>query len=1367
MSYARSQPEPAESLAGGGTRPPVMISGRAESILQSITDGYHVTDAEGRLTEINAAARALFLEHGIDPDSLIGKRLFREVFADAGETEAARAFEKTLNQRMPTTAESFYARWQRWHLVRYFPTPDGGVAAFFTDITERKLLVAAGDTFRQLVEHAPFGVYVVDADFRLVQVSEGAQKVFQNVHPLLGRDFEEVMRLLWNEPFVSDAVALFRHTLKTGEPYHSARTVERRHDIEAVEAYDWKLERVIMPDGTFGVICHFYDLSEKQAAVVRATFLSLLSQKLATVSDPEEIQTIAMREVGELMEVHRCYFLEVADEGDQVAVISEWRRDGVDLVGSYRTRDFGEDEWWQAAAQRPLGIDDVRNHPWTQAYAERYPPLKVAAYALAPFLHEGRWVASIGVSTSKPHAWTEAELSLLDNVIARVWPLVERARAESARRESEVRLQQALDAAQMGTFIWDVTEDRAEPDERFLALFGLPAKGHINHATALAGLIHPEDVERYAAAVAKAVDPKGTGMLRVEARVVLPDGNIRWLAITGQTTFGEGPGGKIRMAGAGLNITEGKNAEEKLRQSEEHFRAFITASSDSVYRMSADWSVMHHLQGQEFISSAEVSSSVWMEKYIHPDDRLFVRQTIQKAVKTETAFEMEYRVLRRDGSLSWTFSRAIPIRNKEGQITEWLGAASDISERKAAELALRESEARFRNMANNAPVMVWITEADGSCTFLSQSWYDFTGQTPATGLGFGWVDAVHPDDQKHAHDEFIKANELHGPYRTEYRLRRTNGEYGWALDTATPRFDGHGNYLGYIGSVIDITERKLTEEALRTSEGRKTALVELSDHLRELENPADMAFVAGELLGRTLKVSRCGYGVIHLAEETIVIERDWNQPGVQSLAGTLHFRDYGSYIENLKRGEPVIISDTRKDPRTAAGSAALEAISARAFVNLPVTEHGNFVALLYLNHAHTRDWPEDEVLFIREVAERTRVAMERRRNEQALHASMEEAALGHRKAEAASRAKDDFLAALSHELRTPLNPVLMVASELVNDPAIPDRIRTDLRMIQRNIGLEARLIDDLLDLTRISRGMLQIHLETVDTHSLLHHAEEIIRADMAGRKLDFRLHLEAAHSFVQADPTRLQQVFWNLLKNAVKFTPDRGSIRVRTSNPNPGRLKIAVEDTGRGIQPEILERIFDAFDQGDLGGRHAFGGLGLGLSISKALVRLHGGCLKASSEGKDKGAVFTVEMATVAPNPGLPALPSEPVTSSTERSLRLLVVEDDKTSLNVLTHLLRRRGHSVSPASSVAEALELAGKETFDLVISDLGLPDGTGLELMRAIKRHHGWPGIALSGFGMDTDLRDSYAAGFSTHLVKPVSSGDLTRAIASAVIP
>lgn len=390
---------------------------------------------------------------------------------------------------------------------------------------------------------------------------------------------------------------------------------------------------------------------------------------------------------------------------------------------------------------------------------------------------------------------------------------------------------------------------------------------------------------------------------------------------------------------------------------------------------------------------------------------------------------------------------------------------------------------------------------------------------------------------------------------------------------------------------------------------------------------------------------------------------------------------------------------------------------------------------------------------------------EMRAIETALRASTEAAQRARAQAEAASRAKDDFLAALSHELRTPLTPVLMCAAVLEKDPTLAGDVREQFAMMRRNVELEARLIDDLLDLTRISHGKLLIHPVPTDAHEVLAQTAEIVHGQTPVGEVITEFVLEAREHWVMADAARLQQVFWNLLKNALKFTPAGGRLTVRSSNPAPGRLDITFTDTGIGIAPGALERIFSAFDQGELDGRHRFGGLGLGLSISRAIVDLHGGELHATSEGPGHGAAFTVSMEAVAapaqsepPSAGAPASPG---------SLRLLVVDDHEPTLKVLVRLLERDGHRAHPAASVREALALADAHECDALISDIGLPDGTGFDLMREIKRRKGWPGIALSGYGMDADLRASRDAGFSAHLVKPIELARLREALASIEQP
>jgi len=353
--------------------------------------------------------------------------------------------------------------------------------------------------------------------------------------------------------------------------------------------------------------------------------------------------------------------------------------------------------------------------------------------------------------------------------------------------------------------------------------------------------------------------------------------------------------------------------------------------------------------------------------------------------------------------------------------------------------------------------------------------------------------------------------------------------------------------------------------------------------------------------------------------------------------------------------------------------------------------------------------------------------------------------------ERANLAKDSFLAMLSHELRTPLTPVLTSVLALEQAENLPEEVRESLQMIRRNVELEARLIDDLLDLTRISKGKVQLSLEIVDAHLLLRNALEICQADIDHKNLSLQTDFAADNVRLEADPARVQQIFWNLIKNAVKFTPEGGRLQIRTRNTD-GELCVDISDSGMGIDAETLPKIFNAFEQGE---RTRLGGLGLGLAISKALVETHHGKLTAESAGQNQGATFTA-IFPVASSDASARTASIPSSPGARKSMRILLVEDHEDTNRSLTHLLRRRGYEVQAARSVESALKLAANERFDVLVSDIGLPDGSGIDLMQKLKNDHPIFGIALTGFGMEEDLRRSRDVGFNHHLIKPV---DLNR--------
>ena len=366
--------------------------------------------------------------------------------------------------------------------------------------------------------------------------------------------------------------------------------------------------------------------------------------------------------------------------------------------------------------------------------------------------------------------------------------------------------------------------------------------------------------------------------------------------------------------------------------------------------------------------------------------------------------------------------------------------------------------------------------------------------------------------------------------------------------------------------------------------------------------------------------------------------------------------------------------------------------------------------------------------------------------------------------QAANRTKDHFLAMLSHELRTPLTPVISALDSLETEASQTQDTKASLAMIRRNIELETQLIDDLLDFTRIARDKMQLRFAPIDAHQAVSNVVEICRAEARSKKLNVHLNLRANTYHVTADTAKFQQIIWNLLKNAIKFTPEGGDITISSDNPSETVFTVSVGDNGIGIEPEVMQRIFDPFEQGNRSFEHRFGGLGLGLAISKSLAEAHDGTLTAQSDGSNRGSTFTLSMQTL-PQGEAVGVASETVTHSARQGLKILLVDDHQDTCAALEKLLARRGHLVAVSHDVRSAMDAAVRNKFDLLISDIALPDGTGMDLMMQMRAIANVPGIAISGFGNNGDIERSLQAGFSEHLIKPIKLDNLEAAIERAL--
>ncbi|MEH2132671.1 MAG: ATP-binding protein [Nostoc sp.] len=646
---------------------------------------------------------------------------------------------------------------------------------------------------------------------------------------------------------------------------------------------------------------------------------------------------------------------------------------------------------------------------------------------------------------------------------------------------------------------------------------------------------------------------------------------------------------------------EAMEREQELRIEAEiakaHLETVLAGIQDQFYVLDREWRytfVNQQVAAVVGIQKEDLLGRIIWEVFPDVVNSEFYTQIHRaNAQQTVVQFEYFYPTWQR-----WFENRVYPFAEGVSIFT------TEISDRKQAEKALRESEEKFRNMADNAPFMVWVTNADSYCTYLSQSWYNFTGQSEETGLGFGWLNTVHPEDRNDVRNVFLEATKSYSAFRLEYRLQRKDGEYRFCLDAANPWFGVDGQFKGYIGSVIDITERKVAE-----------------------------------------------------AERHRLLE-----------------------LEQAARTE----------------------------------------------------------------------------------------------AERANRIKDEFLAVLSHELRSPLNPILGWARLLQTREFDAAALKKAIATIERNAKLQAQLIEDLLDVSRILQGKLNLKMFPVNLVFVIEGGLETVRLAAEAKNIQIQTMLDASFGQVLGDSGRLQQVFWNLLSNAVKFTPEGGKIDIQLERVDT-QAQITVSDTGKGISPDFLPYVFEYFRQADGTTTRKFGGLGLGLAIVRHLLELHGGTISAESLGEGQGAIFRVRLPLIKKDLtrkqdiNIAALnPS----SATEilAGIQILVVDDDDDTREFHTFVLEQAGARVIAVASAKEALQVLIESEPDILLSDIGMPEIDGYMLMRQVKALQAKqvkqiPAIALTAYAGEINQQQALESGFQKHLSKPVEPEELVKAIATII--
>ena len=1079
------------------------------------------------------------------------------------------------------------------------------VAIVFTDITERKraeaLLQASHDTFRHLVEHSPFGVYTVDADFRLAQVSAGAQKIFANIHPLIGRDFAAILRLLWTEPFASEALAHFRHTLETGEPYHSPSTIERRHDINAVESYDWKLERLTLLDGRYGVVCHFYDLSERQhyEAALRAS-----EERFHNMADNAPVMIWVTDPTGACTYLSRSWY---------------------DLTG--QTEETGLGFGWLSRVH-PDDFELVQQLFLTANQRQE-------AFALEYRLQrqDGEYIWAIDAASP----WFGGE-GQFKGYIGSVLDISERKQAEQTLRQREERYRTLFESIDEGFCVVELLFDQNHTPIDYRVLEVNPTfEQQTGLHQAVGKTARQLNIEEHWIEIYGQVALTGEPVRFENGSEILN----RWFDVYACCT-GEPEARKVAIVFK--DISDRKQAEELLRRAAEvdAFRVSLTDAlrllADPVEIQAAASRVLGEYLGANRVAYFEVRGADYVVErdYVNGAEALAGSYPIDSfGSKLLTAYRRGRAVfaseVATDANLSpdqrsayaaiqigayigiplvkggeFVAGLAVHTSGSRDWTPEEMSLAEEVAERTwaaveraRAEAALSESENRLRLALKSAELGTWdfnpltgVLQWDDQCKAMF-------GLPPASAINYDrFLAGLHPEDRERT-DQVVQSAlnpESNGEYEIEYRtIGIEDGVERWIAAKGKAFFNPAGIAVRFIGTVLNITEQKRAE-----------------------------------------------------AEREQLLQRE--------------------------------------------------------------------------------------------------------------QAAREEA-------ERANRIKDEFLAVLSHELRSPLNPILGWSKLLQNSKLDAAKTQQALKTIERNAQLQAELIEDLLDVSRILQGKLNLNVSSINLVFIIRAAMETVRLAAEAKSIKVEASFEPGVVLVSGDATRLQQVVWNFLSNAVKFTPTGGQVSIRLECLD-SYAQITVSDTGQGIEPDFLPHVFDYFRQADGTTTRKFGGLGLGLAIVRHLVELHGGTVQAASPGAGKGATFMVRLPLLSLPTIAPPKHQLSALASDLHGIQVLVVDDEPDSREFVAFVLEQAGATVLTATNTADVLTLLMQATPNVLLSDIGMPEMDGYTLMRqvrALPTEQGGqvPAIALTAYAGEIDRQQALAAGFQRHLTKPIEPEALVSAI------
>ncbi|MEP7211834.1 MAG: PAS domain S-box protein [Acidobacteriota bacterium] len=1398
---------------------------------------------------------------------------------------------------------------EQWFDLQIEPRRDDegniiGIGGTALNITEqRKLqqaLAESEERFRALMEQAPFSIQLFDPAGNTVSVNQAWQELW-------GAKLHEIPEYnVRRDPQLAEkGIAPFIERAFAGEPVDiPAINYSPEESIPGVstnaEPERW-VSAVAYPlkaaDGTIEEVALVHqDITARKIAeeALRANqerqlvLLRLLKAQRET-TDPASIMTFAAEAVGVHIKANRVGFFEMADD-DTLAFGESWT-DGVlePLTGLFPAIGIGSKYLTEVRNGRTLGIADAAADPLTSDSV--FGEIGARALIGAPIIRNGRWRAGLYVNHSTVREWTSEEVAFVRDVANQTWDAVERARAQIELAEAKTRLETTLAASEIGTWTWDIKNDRVTADENLARLFSLePGDASGSSMETFVRSVFEADRPKLESAIADAMQDED-GFFETDYRLVDEDGSIRWVTARGRVEK-DAASEPIRLPGVIIDITDRKEAEmimQRYRLLSEHARDVIWLlrpdgeivevnqaavasygytreemigmnvfemrhpstrhTLDAQLRSAANGSVNFEtihvkkdgtafpveitangswIGGEHFLMSIvrDVSERKKAEMVLRESEERFAKAfnasplvvtitSLRTGKLTEinqtfvdvTGYSREEAIGRSTDELNlWdtsvdrtveldTLQREGSIRNREYTFrlkngTELIGLLSaemleiggepsaltviqDVTERKRSEETLRRSERRLQQMADAMPQVVWVADPDGTVTYYNHRVEKFLGIKQTAQGNWDWSPGVHADDARATGEAWDAAVRRGTDYSVEHRLTMADGGFRWHLSRAIPIKDTDGRILQWYGTATDIHEIREAQEAVVAAErqaaeeyqGLLARIVPLAETLGRARDLTSIYRKVGEFIRSSMQCSAffvSFYDAPTRMRKAAYVWSDEGEVDISKLPPIELTDDGGPNSKAVYGKRSVIVNDYMDVMKTRTHLVLNEnGINPMSSVAVPILVMdrviGTFEVQAYDNFA----FAHEHVVALEMAASLAAVAIENVRLIQIEAEARSEA-------ESANRAKDEFLSVLSHELRTPLNAMLGWVRMLRSDVLDKTSAAKALEVIERNTRLQSSLIEDLLDVSRIISGKMRIETEVCDLITVIATVSETVGPLAAAKDITYEFKREAESIFLDADPVRLQQVISNLVQNAIKFTPTSGSITVEARRDKNEAI-LAVTDTGVGIEPEFLPYIFDRFRQADASTKRNYTGLGLGLTIARTIVTMHGGQIEVDSDGRDAGSVFRVRL-PLADEFYSPPVDEKSLLAAGGRALEgisILLVDDDRDSLIPTKLFLENESARTETAESASEALEKIKASAFDILISDIGMPDTDGIELIRAVRQlENGGASIkavALTAYASEENRENALAAGFQSHLPKPVNFDELLETLKS----